>query len=216
MQALTTILLVLFLLSPFALIIYFALRYQRRMLAQSWENILNIFEENKIRVTSKIPEKTTVIPDVYGDTSAYQVRVYSYYVGTGKSRSLITSAVFSLKQTHLPDFTLSRENIFTKAGESLGIKDIKTGDHEFDKTYRLHSANESAVLPFFNDQLISVLNENKKSFYGKYESKGNSFTLSYYGMPGFKIGYKYFQTLFQLALVILKNGNSSTAGPPLK
>ena len=215
MNALATVILVLLLLSPFALIIFFAVRYQRKMLERSWVNIQDIFAENRIRLTSVVPEKTRVIPDIHGETEEFKIRVYSYYVGTGKSRTLITSTLFELKKINLPSFTLGRENIFTRAGEVLGIKDIKTGNEEFDKTFRLKSNSESETLRLFKDQLIGQFNSEKKGFYGKIESSGKQLVMNYYGMPGFKIGLKHYRLLFKVSLAILSACAKNKGNSPL-
>lgn len=215
MNALATVILVILLLSPFALIIFFAVRFQRRMLERSWNNIQDLFSEYRIRLTSVVPENKRVIPDIYGETVDYKVRVYSYYVGTGKSRTLITTAIFDLNKFQLPAFVLGRENIFTKVGEVLGIKDIKTGDEEFDKIFRLQSHSENETIQFFNDQLLRLFNDEKKGFYGKIESKGNRITVNYYGMPGFKIGLKHFKVLFKMTLALISAGSKIKGSSPL-
>lgn len=185
------------------------------MLIRSWTNIQDIFLENRIRLTSVVPEKTTVIPDIHGETDEFKIRVYSYYVGTGKSRTLITATIFELKKIQIPSFTLGRENIFTRAGEVLGIKDIKTGDDDFDKTFRLKSNSESETLRLFNDQLISQFKIEKKGFYGKIESSGKQLVMNYYGMPGFKIGLKHYKLLFKMSLAILSAGTKNKGNAPL-
>jgi adenylate kinase len=96
-----------------------------------------------------------------------------------------------------------------------GRKDIKTGDEEFDKTFRLKSNSESETLRLFNDQLISEFKSEKKGFYGKIESSGKQLVMNYYGMPGFKIGLKHYRLLFKMSLAILSAGAKNKGNSPL-
>jgi hypothetical protein len=194
-------------LTPFILILIFAIKFQKRILIRSWERIVYLFDFYKINLKSAIPEKKSVLPDLTGTLNGKRIRVFCVYVGRGKSRTLVTRVVIDLNETIYPKFNLSRENIFTKIGEKIGMKDIKTGHEEFDKTFRLKSEFENETIKIFTQSLLQLFVDNKKQFYGQIESFGERIEMTLFGTPGIKISLKQFEVMFYLTLCIIDTKN---------
>ncbi|HNR07670.1 MAG TPA: hypothetical protein PKM27_10180 [Saprospiraceae bacterium] len=93
----------------------------------------------------------------------FRVFEYSFAVSTGKSTTVFTQHVLSVRlKKSLPPFTLRPENLFHKIGEWLGWKDIDFDAFpDFSKQYRLMSGKESSVRKVFNDHILGFLSFEK-------------------------------------------------------
>lgn len=203
MHTFSVIIGVLFILAPFALIIFLSVRYHKKMLVNTWQVVLEIFTSHHINIIGQLPENKAVLINLNGEFSGHQIHVFNEYVGTGKSRTLITRTEIKLKDKVLPDFKIYRENIFTKVGEVIGIRDVKTGDEEFDKMYRLRAVDEIKVIDLFDAFLRSELITRKKDFYGSVEVKENVLNVYLHGVPGVKISRRHYIALFETAMILV-------------
>jgi hypothetical protein len=200
----------LLILSPFVLLIWWAIRFQKRMFIRSYDNLLQIFSENAVTLRSSIPENKAVMLKLLGEKNGHNIHVYSEYVGSGKNRTLITKTEL-LGINSQVEFIVYRENLFTKIGEALGTKDVKTGDHEFDKLYRLKSSSPD-VVTLFTDKIRNEFISKHKLFNGTATFKNNKLTLVTYASPGNKFGLKHFKNTFELGLLFIEKKVSSKGG----
>ncbi len=213
MDTIAGILTMLIIFGPFVLIIIWAVRYQKRLYKKAWDNVEELFNAHKIKITSTIPVKKTVMLQLTGQLNNNHVNVYNIVVGSGKSRQVYTKTEITLSGNSLPEFTIYKENIFSKLGEMLGHHDIKTGDEEFDKTFRLKSwkAEEARTLTVFNDLARIEFLAQKKYFVGNIEIKQGKLTITILGVPGTKMLFAYYKTLLELSLYLIEK-RSKLAG----
>ncbi|MCE3228634.1 MAG: hypothetical protein K0S32_3185 [Bacteroidetes bacterium] len=196
--------------APFVLLIWWAVRFQKRMMTRAFDNLLQIFTENNVTLRSAVPQNKAVLLRLSGEKNGHNIHVYSEYVGSGKNRTLITKT--ELLGINSPaEFTLYRENLFTKIGEALGMKDVKTGDDEFDKLYRLKSSHPDAA-KFFTDRIRNEFVAKHKLFNGTTTFKNNKLTLVTYASPGNKYGLKHYKNTFELGLLFIEKKVSSMGG----
>jgi hypothetical protein len=195
------IIVLLLIFSPFAAIIYFAITYQRKMFTKAWVNVQDLFTKYQIRLQTQIPQKTSVLLQLQGEGKEGKFHVFNVVIGSGKSRQIITKITVQLTKK-LPDFEFYRENIFTKIGETFGIKDVKTGDAEFDKVYRIY-INEMYKDKIFSNEMITYFLSMRKDLVGRINCKNNMIEVQYYGVPGFKNATRQFTALFDAAMKIL-------------
>lgn len=210
MDILAGIILVTIILSPFVLIIFWAVRYNRRMMQRAWKSIQELLHEHQVIITTQVPEDTTSLPDISGETGDFRIRVQNYYTGTGKSRTLVTRTSFELKSRSLPVFQLYRENVFTRIGEMIGMEDIKTGDEEFDKGFRLKADAQDPLMPLFSYTVTSAFVQARKHFFGNISCKGDRLEFFTYSSPGQKIGLLHFRTAFDLCILLIRSGKKKT------
>ena len=170
------------------------------MLSKSWTNIESYFTQQGIRLTSLIPQKTTVLLNISAQIKDIKITVENKYVGRGKNKTLITRTCI-IPPHSIPQFKITRENIFTKIGETLGWKDTKTGDVEFDKRFRL-TMNKAEIGRVFTNELMSEFLTKRKDLYGTIECNNDVIEIIQYGVPGYKIGFKQFTNLFELGMKI--------------
>jgi hypothetical protein len=186
--------------SPFVILIVWAVRYQRKMFAKSWNNVQDLFVAQKIRLTSQIPQKTTVILNLSGEFNEGSIEVKNIFIGAGKSRKMLTKAIIQSKH-QIPNFRITHENIFTKMGEGLGIKDVKTGNEIFDRSFRLE-ISESEKGMIFTELMIREFILREKDFRGAVDCRNNVIQVAYYGAPGYKIALRQFTALFEMAMKV--------------
>jgi hypothetical protein len=195
------IIITLLIIAPFIFIMIWAFRYQKKIYARGWEMMIALMNSNGVNITSLLPPDRRVKMDLAGNWNGNNIRIVNEIVGAGKSRRVITKMVLTLTSKTVPDFVLSKENFLTRAGEKLGIKDIKTGDTAFDKVFRLTSEfEEQAVLGFFDDSLIQKLKQNEKLFMGEMVSKSGAISVMIHSLPGHKNMQPFFKTMFELML----------------
>ena len=187
--------------TPFALILIWAFRYQKKVYARGWELMIDRMNSNKVSITSLLPQNRRVKLDMAGSWSGNNIDIVNELIGQGRGRTMITRMVVTFPKKILPDFVLSKENLLTRAGEKLGIKDIKTGDAEFDRVFRLTSEfDEPATLRFFDDQLIQKLKQDQKHFMGEMISRNNTLSVVINSLPGYKTMQPFFKTTFDLLI----------------
>lgn len=87
---------------------------------------------------------------------------YSYYVGSGDSRTKKEYTVALIKLSiKLPDFYLRPENISDKIAAKFGFNDIDIEQYpEFSKKYYLLGKNKAEVLSFFTPERINYFEQN--------------------------------------------------------
>ena len=84
---------------------------------------------------------------------------FSYVISTGKSTTRITQTVVAIStgDTVLPEFTLTKENLFHKIGQAFGYQDIDFDMFpEFSKDYLLRGADEGAIRALFDARVIDA------------------------------------------------------------
>lgn len=211
-DAIAGIIAILLIAAPFVAVIVIAFRYQKRMFTRAWENVERAFREEGVEICSGLSDDKSVFLDISGKKNNRNIRVFSEYVGIGKSRHLFTRIVVNVD---IPfTFELGKENVFTKAGEAIGIEDLKTGNSEFDNTFRLHSFQSQETLHLFTDKLISEFVKRKKDFTGKMELSNNILTLSMNATPGQSYGLRYFRAGLSLVLLFTESNCTSRAHSP--
>ncbi len=91
---------------------------------------------------------------------------YSYTVPGGKQSHTYTQTVFLAKvKRKLPQFTLSKENIFHKIGNVFGYKDIDFNTNlEFSKKYLLKGKEESRIRNLFNIEVLKYFEKKDAGF----------------------------------------------------
>jgi hypothetical protein len=108
-----------------------------------------------------------------GDTEV-TIFDYAYTVGTGKNQSTHSTTVVRFVGFGLgwPSFELRPEGIFSKIGAAFGGQDIDFESHPtFSSKFVLKAAIEAAVREFFDETLLSALEDKKKGFAA--EVRGN-------------------------------------------
>lgn len=188
---------------PFVLILFFAVRAHKKVLARGLQNTIQIFREHHAEAVNENQGKNGLL-DLNFIRKNTSIHVYNKYIGTGKSRTLITVAEVVYAEASPLQFKIGKENIFTRIGEKVGIKDSKTGFDFFDQTFRLTTENQSANNSIFDIGLCSFFHERAKDFYGWIEVKNGKMSMVYYGLPGFKVGEKKFRAMMECYFHILE------------
>jgi hypothetical protein len=197
------IIITLLIFTPFVLILIWAFRYQKKVYARGWDLMIELMDSHEANITSLLPQDKRVKLDLAGNRNGNNIHIVNEIEGVGKSRRTITKMFLTTSKKTLPEFVLSKENFLTRAGEKLGIKDIKTGDAGFDKVFRLTSEfDEQAVLRFFDDTLIGKLKQNEKLFYGEIISKSGTVSVVIHTLPGHKSMRPFFKSMFELMIFI--------------
>jgi hypothetical protein len=195
------IIITLLIFTPFVLILVWAFRYQKKVYAKGWELMIDRMSSNNANITSLLPQDRRVKLDMAGSWNGNNIDIVNEWIGQGRGRTMITRMIMTFPKKTLPDFVLSKENLLTRAGEKLGIKDIKTGDAEFDRVFRLTSEfDEQATLRFFDDQLIQKLKRDQKHFMGEMSSKNNTLSVVINSLPGYRTMQPFFKTTFDLLI----------------
>jgi hypothetical protein len=94
-----------------------------------------------------------------GAMGGFQVSVFDYTYGSGKSSVTQTLTCFS-QNAELPPFELRSENIFDKIGDAIMHNDIDFDSHpEFSRRYMLHSPDEARIRMLFTPGLLTYLEQ---------------------------------------------------------
>jgi hypothetical protein len=195
------IIITLLIFTPFVLILIWAFRYQKKVYSRGWDLAIGLMDSHGANITSLLPKDKRVKLNLSGNWKGNNIQIVNEMEGVGKSRRMITKMFLATSKKTLPDFVLSKENFLTRAGEKLGIKDLKTGDAEFDKRFRLTSEfEEQAVLDYFDDSLIGKLKQNEKLFFGEMISKSGTISVVIHSLPGHKSIQPFFKNMFELLL----------------
>lgn len=175
---------------------------------------MRLFELHKISVRGNVPQKLPNYIQLNGSFNQSAISVYTKVVGSGKNKYVLTITDITLPSSFtLPKFTVYKENFFTKIGELFGSKDIKTGDEQFDKLYRLKADDESQALQFFSNQLIDAFLNYRNEFGGNISASGTKLSFSVTGVPGQQTSLKHFTTGLELCLKILSTKTKSSNMP---
>jgi hypothetical protein len=94
-----------------------------------------------------------------GQIGGFQVGVFDYTYGNGKSSVTQTMTCFS-QDAELPPFELRPENIFDKIGDAITHNDIDfDSNSEFSRRYHLRSPDEARIRVLFNPGLLAYLEQ---------------------------------------------------------
>lgn len=88
---------------------------------------------------------------------------YRFTTGHGKHRQHhLYFVVGRFKDSKLPAFTLSPENVFSKIAQAVGYSDIDfSHDPEFSKAYVLRGNNEASIRAIFSPTILATLKHEK-------------------------------------------------------
>lgn len=94
-----------------------------------------------------------------GRRGEFDVGVFDYSHGQGKSRVTLTLVSFS-QDAELPPFELRPENIFDKIGDAILQGDIDFDSNpEFSRRYRLGTPNEARIRMLFDPSLMNYFEQ---------------------------------------------------------
>ncbi|MBL7909573.1 MAG: hypothetical protein JNJ41_00795 [Bacteroidia bacterium] len=181
---------------------------------RSWDNVFDLFSKNQISIKTPMPSNKKNLLALTGSFNQKVIQVNTYYVGSGKNRTIVTRMDIFLDNGQLAEFSLYKETIFSKLGELLGSVDIKTGNAEFDKTFRLKSKNETETQKIFNDEVINHCQNVKKDFTGTILSKENKLSFFMNGLPGNKMQLLHFNCLLSIVLLLTKHSSKPSGHSP--
>lgn len=91
--------------------------------------------------------------NIIGSLNGFQVQVYTFTRGSGKSRSTYTRIETTIHPALCAGLQIYRETpIFSSLGKLLGGQDIQVGDSRFDDRFIIKSSDERAALQLLNGQ----------------------------------------------------------------
>lgn len=118
-----------------------------------------------------------------GQMGGFQVSVFDYTYGNGKSSITQTITCFS-QDAELPPFELRPENIFDKIGDVITHNDIDFDSNpEFSSRYHLRSPDETRTRMLFNPVLLAYLEQIPPSKNWHVESSGTSLIIYRHRYP---------------------------------
>lgn len=201
---------------PIVGLIWLALAYQKRLYKRAWTNLLNLFSLHNIAIRGNLPQNFPNYIQLNGALDKNTISIYTKVVGSGKNRYVVTNLdIITPESESLPKFMVYRENFFTKVGEFLGAKDVKTGHTLFDKTYRLKTDNEPLTQLIFDTELVESFIKHANFFGGSISGQGNKLSYAVTGVPGQKTTFNQFSVALELCLAIVKTRTNNVPHSPV-
>lgn len=140
---------------------------------------------------------------VQGEYNGVQLNIYEKMVGSGKNQHVVTT--FTLASSGLNfDFSIGKEQFFSKTGKLLGFKDIEFGDAAFDKAFLMKSKSEDEFRSLMNYENQARLTAIKDDLAGTISCKDGLLSYSITGVLGHKKNREKFMNVLQFAIDLTK------------
>lgn len=179
----------------FVAYVFWSIKQKRR---KFWSNILDIFNQKGIVITSEIPADKKDIFSLSGTFGDFRVIVYDSSFGSVKSRVAFTKTEIRLtNQKHpFPDISIAR----------WGNSNVKTDNQEFDNLFKIQSKQKDEIKDLFTNKIILEFLSQKNEFTdGGIASSGNTLSFTIPGLVTSNKKKQQYLSMFDLTLLLNKN-----------
>ena len=136
---------------------------------------------------------------VQGAYKGIHLNIYEKMVGSGKNRHVVTTATIANGNMTF-DFSIGKEQFFSKTGKLLGFKDIEFGDAAFDKAFLLKSKSEDEFRSLMNYENQAKLTGIKDDLAGTIHCKDGMLSYSITGVLGYRKNREKFMNVLQFMI----------------
>lgn len=139
----------------------FAFVAAAKRLRRSRENLRKLAEQLRIQYDNGSESVLSgKPPSAAGEFHGRQIRVYPYVTGTGRTRVEWCAVSAALRNPAGLTLRISKENVLTRAGHTIGIDDVEVGDPAFDKRFYVKSDKpglvRAALIPELREQIAAA------------------------------------------------------------
>jgi len=114
-------------------------------------------------------------PMLRGIVAHRTVEFHSFTTGSGKSQQTWVACDVTPDRATSLTFSLSRQNVFHKVGQWLGLKEVKIGDEAFDQMWFIRTNQpdflRAALVPELRQRILQAVNQGASGRFETHEGK---------------------------------------------
>lgn len=155
--------------------IYFIVnKWQRRNRDEMFQQLARMLQIELAHEPYRLVFKKPVLK---GNFKGYHLKIIEKSVGSGEDHQTLT--IIQINPSTSNNFSITREDFFTKAGKIFGVHDIQIGDALLDKKFFFTSEDRELLRQVFDQTTIDKMKLIQKDFKGSIQNKSSKLEYIY-------------------------------------